>query len=378
MADGRDRANQPPSQGDQAKAYLADLAKKKGLEYGANYIANQYATPNAPSDGMGPTQPGSNNAGQVGAGAVGLLNAYDQYQKGNKTEAAATGAVGATNVAAGLQGAGSTAGQAAPYLGTALAVYNGAKLLGNKNLTDKQKATALRHTAEDTYGAIASLGISAGLQALDRKFAGGQGDKLRNKIDKYNPGAKITDKAGAKIMGAFNRGSSTHWEEKYRQELADKGVIIPNAGQKEWELNEKFKQSRNESDLTGRDIIHAGKFYDIPGYDKLSPDKQELIANEALKQGLIREHHGGIEVGMNEAYQKFIDTTLAGGGTAKPKQGNREPQHQQAAPKKKPQKKKPVASLDEINPYFDIPATQSPRYDLEAINYSSNYKNPYL
>jgi hypothetical protein len=359
MTDGRDRANQPPSKADAAKAYLADLAKKKGLEYGVNYGVEQAL--------------GSNGEGAAGAGALGLYNGYEQYKQGNKEGAAISTAQGATGLAAGL---GSTsAAQALPYAGAAVGAYNGYKTLSS-DATPDQKATAMRDAGERTVEGIYSLGLSEAGRYADQKFLDGKIGKVREKV--MGPGTGWADKGASKVIGAFNRGSSTHWEEKYRQELADKGVVIPNSGQKEWELNEKFKQSRNESDLTGRDIIHASKFYDIPGYDKLSPDKQEAIANEALKQGLIREHHGGIEVGMNEAYQKFIDTTLAGGGTAKPKQGNREEAHKQVAAPKKVQKKKPKVSLEEINPYLDAPATMAPRYDLQAIDYSSHYKNPYL
>jgi len=359
---------------DSRRKQLEDIAKKEGIKYGINEAANLYTTPSLPANVAGPVQQNPNSDGQIGAGALNLYDAYNKYKAGEKSDAAVSAGMGGGNIAAGLGN--TTAAEAMPYVAAA---YGGYKALSS-NGTDKQKSTALRRTGEDTVAGVFSGGITTLAQAADRAFLGGQTDKLRDKRDKISPVAKMQDKVGAKILGSFNRGSSTHQEEKRRQALSESGINIPNAGVKEWENNEKFRQTRNEADLLPKDILNAAKFYEIKGYDKLSPAKKELIAAEALKRGLIREHHGTIDVGMNAEYQKFIDSTLSGGSDNKPKEGARRPAQRADDRREKAVAKKERirASLSQIIPELDSPATSAPRYDLEAIDYSSHYKNPYI
>lgn len=171
------------------------------------------------------------------------------------------------------------------------------------------------------------------------------------------------------LANAFGIGheSRTKGEEKARAALAEQGINVPNADIKEWENNQKFAQSRNEADLTGKDIMHAASLYGMSGYAGLDPSKQEAIANEALKQGLVREHHGQIDIGMNDAYQKFIESQMGGGGGTSRSQSVQEDPRAQRARK--------AQAIAQIIPELESTPTKAPRYD---INLSSLMTNPYL
>ena len=179
------------------------------------------------------------------------------------------------------------------------------------------------------------------------------------------------------LANAFGIGgkSRTKVEEEARDKLEEQGIVIPNSDIKEWENNAKFKESRNEADLTGKDIIHSASLYGIKGYDKLDPAKQEAIANEALKQKLVREHHGTIEIGMNDAYKKFVESQI-GGATAGNNTGGTSPRSTptQIRIEEDPKEKK-RRQIAQIIPELESTPTKAPRYD---INVSSLMSNPYL
>lgn len=170
------------------------------------------------------------------------------------------------------------------------------------------------------------------------------------------------------LANAFGWGgeSRTKGEEKQREALAEQGIIIPNSDVKEWELNEKFKDSRKESDLLGKDIIHASDFYTINGYGDLDAAKQEAIANKALELGLIQEKLGKINVGRNAEFDEFLKSQFpgapSGGGVSR-----------EAVAEAKRNRRR--AAVAQILPELNAPVTQGPRYD---INPSDLIKNPYL
>lgn len=175
--------------------------------------------------------------------------------------------------------------------------------------------------------------------------------------------------AGIGLLGnalGIGHKSATKLEEKHRQALADRGIIVPNSDIKEWENNAKFADSRNEADLTGKDIIHAAQLYDIPGYAKANASTQEAIANEALKQKLIREEHGQIDVTHNAGFDEFVKNQLA----AKPEATTTPRPTTTSNNSEKKKEKKTKLDLSQI-----APVTEAPRYD---INLNSIYRNPYL
>jgi hypothetical protein len=170
----------------------------------------------------------------------------------------------------------------------------------------------------------------------------------------------------ANVLGIGGE-SRTKGEEKLRDKLEEQGIVVPNSDTKEWENNPVFRESRQESDLTGKDIIHAADFYaQIPGYDKLNATKQEALANEALKRGLVQEKLGKINLSLDSAYQDFIKNQLT--PTPQPQTQNREIASENARRRKK-------ATLDAIMPEIMAPVTKSPRYDL---NPGALINNPYL
>lgn len=181
--------------------------------------------------------------------------------------------------------------------------------------------------------------------------------------------------AGVGLLGnVFGLGhkSRTKGEENLRTQLADQGVMVPNSDVKEWELNPVFQKSRNESDLTGKDIIHAADFYArIPGYSDLDAAKQEAIANEALKDGLIREQLGKINLGSSSDFDTFLQSQLAT-PSASSSGANKQLRQQIEAEDQKRRKK---AALNEIMPDIMATPTRGPDY---GTNPGELIKNPYL
>lgn len=172
------------------------------------------------------------------------------------------------------------------------------------------------------------------------------------------------------LANAFGIGgkSRTKIEEDRRKQLAEQGVVIPNSDIKEWENNAAFRASRNEADLTGKDIINSASLYGLSGYAAADAAKKEAIANEALKQGLVREHHGTIDIGMNEAYQKFVESQL-NAPTPTTSTSNRVQRDPRIEKERKRQQ------IAQIIPEVESTPTRGPRYD---INLSSLMTNPYL
>jgi len=165
--------------------------------------------------------------------------------------------------------------------------------------------------------------------------------------------------------------SRTKGEEELRKTLGKHGINVGNSGVKEWELNPTFKNSRKESDLTGKDIVHAARFYtDIPNYAQLDPAKQEAIANQALKEGIVRETKGTIELSKSANFDKFVQAQLGGPtpvvGTSNSSGGQRKP-----AKKALPKKEKEVPLLRSLIPS----QVRAPDYEVTP---TPLFKNPYL
>lgn len=167
------------------------------------------------------------------------------------------------------------------------------------------------------------------------------------------------------LAGAFSTKSRTRGEQHQRDKLIEMGINVPineaAPDGKEWELNEKFRRSRNEADLTGKDIMNASDFYLMNGYDKLDAAKKEAIANKALELKLVREKLGKININTNNAdYRKFVEEQLGTG------------QQSGGISRQEAKKQRARAVLGAINP---AELTSGPRYDLAAIG---QIKNQYL
>lgn len=172
------------------------------------------------------------------------------------------------------------------------------------------------------------------------------------------------------LANAFGIGgkSRTKVEQDRRSALKEQGIEVPNYDIKEWEENEAFRTSRDEKLLKGGDIENAAQFYGIEGYAGLDQAKKEAIAQKAIDDGLIREHHGTIDLSLTDAYKKYLDEQLGTGEVASSNNNQRREPVEQKRRKKK-------AILDSIMPPIEAEIPMGPRYDLNPGNLINN---PYL
>jgi hypothetical protein len=166
--------------------------------------------------------------------------------------------------------------------------------------------------------------------------------------------------------------SRTKGEETMRKQLAEQGVMVPNLDVKEWENNEKFRASRNEADLVGKDIRNAANLYAIKGYAQADASTQEAIAQEALNRKKVREHHGQIDIGMDAEFQKYLDSQLNEPVASTNSGDNKRAREQDAANNKKQRKRE---NLQAIMPTINAEVTRAPDY---SIDLNSAFKNRYL
>lgn len=144
------------------------------------------------------------------------------------------------------------------------------------------------------------------------------------------PGAAIGAGVGG-LAGYFgNFGDKDTWktEQDRVAKLHDQGIAFPDAvqlsaGRSKDELvaiekakqaaggygNTAFATSRNESDLTAKDIWGYGAFGEAFGNNWMGSSEaaREAIANEALKQGLVREHDGTIDLNLTPELKAFAE-----------------------------------------------------------------------
>lgn len=94
-----------------------------------------------------------------------------------------------------------------PYLSIATNAVKAYQIV-NSNMSDEDKAKALRRAGEDAVASYFTGGTSSFAQSMDRKYLGGTADKMRDFGDKYNPAVKVTDKVTAKGIGAVQSAFS--------------------------------------------------------------------------------------------------------------------------------------------------------------------------
>lgn len=163
------------------------------------------------------------NAAAAGKRLYDVMNDPNATDK-QKAEAVAAAGQAGVNISASLGNG--AAGGAVPYVNVAMAAYNASKVL-NSDMSDEQKAVALRRTAEDTAAAYYTFGLSAVGQWADQAFLGGTVDKIRTKLDSLDPTKIIGDKVAGKVLGAFSGGGglfgggTTNKEHKARNSIRD-------------------------------------------------------------------------------------------------------------------------------------------------------------
>lgn len=117
----------------------------------------------------------------------------------------------------------------------------------------------------------------------------------------FGPVGTVVGGAAGGLVGLgssfLNKGYSD-LEDQKRAELAAKGIDA-GSGDGAWENNSAFKDSRDESQLKGEDIVNAADWqlqFDPARWAATDQARRIEIANEAIKRGLVREHNGGIDI----------------------------------------------------------------------------------
>lgn len=252
--------------------------------------------------------------------------------------------------------------------------FEAASMLGGSGVPATPSVVAINGAppVAANAGALATYGPAVGaVIAAQQGYVGyGQGKgktlsaALKQQARKPSAWLVPTRFIGASLGSIFG-GGRTKVEEDRRKALAEQGIEVPNYDVKEWEENEKFRESRNEADLTGGDIENSASFWGLQGWDKLSQEQREKLAQEAIDKKLIREHHGTIDLRMTPEYEEYLKAN--GLGAPPPTTTNRE-----SSESKKDRKRK---KLSAIMPMIEAETTQAPRYD---INPGSLITNPYL
>lgn len=294
----------------------------------------------------------ANNLYNLGSSVVNYFNpTYTQATQAAWNQAAGqagqslwnAGADAASGIASTPTSTTSVPGGGVSYAGLAaagLSTYNDARKLFGDQLTDEEKALESTRAIPRAVAAYYTGGLSLLGENLARKQWGGTMKKLDKFAMKYDPFMRIS-----KLW------TSDKWktEGKRLKSLIDKGINIPEElraamyqtrGRKKSELinpylpqdfrgetpqygwvNNKFANSRNESDLTAKDIWGYSAFFDKYGNDwlgKFSEKQREDIANRALQRGAVREHHGTIDINWTPELQSEVDA-ITGNRTMVPK-----------------------------------------------------------
>lgn len=268
------------------------------------------------------SQGGAVEAGAGGLGEGAVANGAGQYVVDGTIYDGATGAaVGSAGGASGSSGSTSLA----TWAKLAADAYNGYEVLKNKNMTKNEKLDA----EQDVVGGAIVDYYTGGL-------GGGLAQSAAHKLNvsQWSP----SNWAMKKLFG-----SNTEQEEHRMHELAARGVqtfmpekrfdntshadqlknfetqysdVTPDfQGFKDGQwINGKFLTSESEKDLTPQDIWGAANFSENFGNDYYNTNEYQRyrIAKEALRRGLVDEHHGTIDVQKNDEWKQVSQDILSG------------------------------------------------------------------
>lgn len=198
--------------------------------------------------------------------ATAAIQLYDAI-RAKDTRGRVLGGAGATNTALqanGVYGSG---------LGSGIGAGIGAAGILTSNMTDEQKAVALRKTAEDTAANYFTGGIWGGVQLADRKLLGGQTDKLRNKGDKLNdkshgvvnPGAYLGDKVTTKALGLMggHKSGDQMQRDAVRKALQEAGFFGDPKDSQDWTLENEDKSGFDVGKDGGARLEDGRRYFDI-------------------------------------------------------------------------------------------------------------------
>jgi hypothetical protein len=274
----------------------------------------------------------------------------------------ATNASQGVGSAAGDAGSSSASGPSSMDGSYAAAVFSalnsGRRFMGTSR--DEQKAYEASMAVPRALAAYYTFGGSEMLEGFARKQWGG----TMKKFDKLASNPLVNP-----IMGASKLWTSDKWktEGNRLKGLIEKGIEIPEQfraamnqtrGRKKSELinpylpqdfkgetpqygwvNNKFANSRNESDLTARDIWGYSTFFEKFGNDwlgKMNEKQREAIANKALQRGAVREHHGTVDINWTPELEADIAAIRGPNMIPKAQPGKPQPTQPQTPPTTQP------------------------------------------
>lgn len=157
-------------------------------------------------------------------------------------------------------------------------------------------------------GAVIGAPIGAGIG-----YFGNFGDEDKY-LTEYNRAQALRDQG---INWAFNTVAPTSGTSK--QELIDRATQNIASGKYG---NPEFERTRDERLLRPEDIMGNAVFGEKFGKDwleKFNDSQRMQIAQAALNRGLVREHHGTIDVGFDSDFDAQVQRILAGEETVETK-----------------------------------------------------------
>jgi hypothetical protein len=194
-----------------------------------------------------------------------------------------------------------------------------------------------------TYGipaAAAAATYFAGKSMLD----GLKGKEDNSTSGKYGRGQAAYSTGGLSELGRIGSnlfgGDSNAWETEGNRlrDLEDKGTFIskgllagmPTGGRSNSDLinpnyasdyigygkdnrwiNNKFADSRDESDLKPEDVVNYAAFAEkYPNWFNTPLDKRLEVAKYALDKGLIDENRGTIDIGESNDFETYVRNLL--------------------------------------------------------------------
>lgn len=147
--------------------------------------------------------------------------------------------------------------------------------------------------------------------ALGSAFGGGRYKAERNKWDDLLKTDEFKD-LPAELVPDIYRGGSRTFDEMQRNDLAADHVGFDSSGQ--W-VNNKFNQSRDVADLRPEDIWGYSAFGEKFGkeYYLTSEENRRKIAQKALDDNLIKEHHGTIDIKDSDELKGYWEGLMGRG-----------------------------------------------------------------
>lgn len=280
----------------------------------------------------------------------------------------AAGTVGASALGQWLatEGGATLPGVAAVLAGAATGVQ---QAKGVDNLAKGKKATPIQHAALQPVTGGFSLAVEPAMKAF------GLGGSATEQEDKRR--ANLVKKGINAFQ--FNPGMEEKYNATIREDLPPDFVGFDKDGN--W-VNNKFASTRDESSLTGRDIDKYAAFSEQFGNDwgNATDDTRFKIGDEAIKRGLLREHHGTLDVNSDQSFSDFAKSLLTTPEVAAATTSNKERTVLSNKPKRQKQRSRGRINWEEITPiggnkpttFAYTPESQAPRSVQDYIDAITN------